>query len=504
MPKLIRIILYALIFISFLFCLWLPLHNELIIQTDIARDFLLLEETVQKRIPPLIGAHSGISGIYHGPLWIDINLPAFILGGGNPATVGLFWVFLYAIALIFVFYTAKKMFNLEIALFSTALYAMISVQEINNLSNPYGALMLFPLFFYFFYRYIMNGKFTTLLLAIFILGLIIQFQMAFGIPILILAFLYLIVFLVKKRRLIHLSSLFMIFITQSTSIFFELRHNFLQTRSLISYLNSQDRNFLSRINPNSILNQIIKSYTEGLIFFTKNNLFLNLIFLISLIISLIYILRKKNLPNKLAYKLFIYFYLGYWFLIMFYHGQVWIYYHWAFIPVLIILFCSSYQIINKKIFILLFSLFISILLIQQINRFVERNNYMGVSQASWQFFKSSVDKVFKDARSDFGYYVVCDDQLGYQGKYAFHYMQKFYQNKAFAYQKKDPTYVYIVTSSDPGFNPGNFVKQRIKIASDPVKIMKFKNGIQINKYQLAGSDLNTPSDPNLLNSLIFR
>lgn len=504
MPKIIKYFLYIIIFISFLFCLWLPLHNELIIQTDIARDFLLLEETVQKRTPPLIGAHSGISGIYHGPLWIYINLPAFILGGGNPAVTGLFWVLLYTIALFFVFYTAKKLFSLKIALMSTALYAMISVQEINNLSNPYGALMLFPLFFYLFYRYITNCKFTTLLFSIFILGIIIQFQMAFGIPILILTFLFLCVFLVKKRKLIHLSSFFMIFLTQSTLIFFELRHDFLQARSLISYINPQERNILSRINLNTILNQIIKSYTEGLIFFTKNNLFLNLIFLVSVIISLIYILRKKNLPDKLLYLLFSYFYLGYWFIMIFYRGQVWIYYHWAFIPVLIILFCSGYQIINKKIFYLLFFLFVSILLVQQINRFVERNNYMGVSQASWLFFKSSAAKVYKDTKSDFGYYVICDDQLGYQAKYAFHYMQKFFKNKAFAYQKKEHTYAYIISSSDSGYNPANFVKQRIKIESPPVKIMKFKNGIQINKYYLAGQDLKIPSDPNLLNSLIFR
>ncbi len=504
MNKLIKYFLYFFIFISFLFCLWLPLRNELIIQTDIARDFLLLEETIKKGVLPLIGAHSGISGIFHGPAWIYINLPAFILGGGNPAIVGFFWTFLYAMALFIIFFTTKKLFNFKIALLSTALYAMVSVQEINNLSNPYGALMFFPLFFYFFYRYLTTYRLTTLILSIFFLGIVIQFQMAFGVPILVLTIIYLFIFSIIKRKPTHFLSLLIILITQSTSILFEIRHNFTQTHSLISYLNSHNSNILNMLSFNSIFNQLTKALNEGLIFFTKNNLFLNLIFFTIILIYVKKSLQEKKFQHKLIYLLFLYFYFGYWFLMLFYSGQIWIYYHWAFIPVLIMLFSSLFQIINKKIFLPLFSFFIIFLFIQQINRFVERNNYIGVSQASWIFFKSSVEKIYRDTQGDFGYYVICDDQLGYQAKYAFHYLQKFYKNKAFSFKKKNTTYVYIVPSSDLGYNPNNFVKQRIKIQSSPLKIISFKNGIKINKYQIKESDLNNPSDPNLLDSMIFR
>lgn len=504
MIKPIKYLFYFLIAVSFIFCLWLPLNGELIIQTDIARDFLLLEEIVQKRIPPLIGAHSGISGIFHGPLWFYINVPFFILGRGNPAVVGFFWVLLYAVSLLILFYTGKKSFNFEIALLSTVLYAMISVQEVNNLSNPYGALILFPLFFYLFYCYTKSLKFAYLLLAIFILGLIIQFQMAFGLPILVLTLILLTVFLVKKRRLIHFTSLLVIILTQSTSILFELRHNFLQTRSFLNYLNKYDGNIVNILNLNSSINQITRSLTEGLIFFTKNDLYLNGIFFLVVLLTVVYTFRKKVLKNKSIYLLFAYFYFGYWFLILFYRDTIWMYYHWAFIPVLIILFCSTYQIISKKIFLLLFFIFTGILFTQQINRFIERNNYMSVTQASWRFIKSSAESVYNDAGGDFGYYVVSDDQLGYQAKYAFHFLEKFYRNKAAGYQKKHITYAYIVTSSDPGFNADNYVKQRIKIQSSPIKTIKFRNGIKINKYDVVGNDLTTSSDPNLINSLIFR
>lgn len=487
------LVVYFLIAVSFIFCLWLPLNGELIIQTDIARDFLLLEEIVQKRVPPLIGAHSGISGVFHGPLWFYINLPFFILGRGNPAVVGLFWVILYAISLLILFYSAKKLFNFEVAILSTTLYAMISVQEINNLSNPYGALILFPLFFYLFHRYTKNLKFIYLLLAVFILGLIIQFQMAFGIPILILTFLFLIVFLVKKQRLIHLASLFTIFFTQSTTILFELRHNFLQTRSLFEYLNKHEGSVT-----------IARPLTEGLIFFTKNNFYLNWIFVLMVLLVLVYVWRKKSLKNASIYLFFAYFYFGYWFLMRFYTGTIWVYYHWAFIPVLIILFCSVSQIMNKKLFLVLFFIFTGILFNQQINRFIERNNYMGVTQASWRFIKSSAESVYKDAKGDFGYYVVSDDELGYQAKYAFHYLQQFYKKKAFGYEKKDITYAYIVPSSDKGYSADNYVRERIKIKNPPIKIIKFQNGVRINKYKVTGGDLTTPSDPNLINSMIFR
>ncbi len=95
---------FVVILISTFFASWFAVNGDIIFHTDIARDFLLMEDVVKNKPITLIGPRSGgIPGVFHGPLWTYLNLPSFIIGGGNPAIVSWFWVILYLINLLIVY-----------------------------------------------------------------------------------------------------------------------------------------------------------------------------------------------------------------------------------------------------------------------------------------------------------------------------------------------------------------------------------------------------------------
>src|ERR1700733_1388991 len=87
----------------FLFSLHL-LNGDLLFHTDIARDFLLIQDIVVNHKLALIGPRAGgIPGTYFGPIWIYLTIPAFFIGNGDPLVVGYFWLFLMIAALGIIF-----------------------------------------------------------------------------------------------------------------------------------------------------------------------------------------------------------------------------------------------------------------------------------------------------------------------------------------------------------------------------------------------------------------
>ncbi|MBI3380287.1 hypothetical protein HY029_06055 [Candidatus Gottesmanbacteria bacterium] len=110
-----KIVLFIVFFNLFL-ASWYFIQGDLNFNTDIARDFLLLEDLKQKKVV-LIGARAGPAGFFHGPAWMYLNLPIYILGNGNPVVVGWFWIALTIGFLFYSFKIAKKIFDEKLLTF---------------------------------------------------------------------------------------------------------------------------------------------------------------------------------------------------------------------------------------------------------------------------------------------------------------------------------------------------------------------------------------------------
>ena len=108
--KYLKVLFLILILLSLFFASWYVVNGDLTFSSDIARDFLLFGEITEKKFV-LIGPKSSVMGLFHGPLWLYLNYPAYLIGNGNPLVVGVWWIILDAVFLVSVFFISKKLFN---------------------------------------------------------------------------------------------------------------------------------------------------------------------------------------------------------------------------------------------------------------------------------------------------------------------------------------------------------------------------------------------------------
>jgi len=132
--SLIKIFLLLIIGINIFFLIWYLINGDLYFHTDIARDFLLLDDLAKRKLVLIGPRSSGLFGFYHGPLWMYLNLPAFLLGKGNPIVVGWFWILLFILFLSSSYFVAKRMFNKKVALVFTT-FLSIDLFRNNKISQ---------------------------------------------------------------------------------------------------------------------------------------------------------------------------------------------------------------------------------------------------------------------------------------------------------------------------------------------------------------------------------
>lgn len=226
-------------------------QNNLTFWYDPARDLLAAWDNLSKIT--LIGPTSGIPGIFYGPYWIWL-LSMGLLFSKNPVVVTFITATLpYVLVLPFVWFRLKRVFH-QTALFCGWLLFMLGTGTIyaTELWNPYPA----PLFTIVLLTLLLLVNVTTIslknslkiILAGFFLGLIIAFHLSFGISLLLGLSLFYVtdifrvvrqsrhgeVFTLIKKYLLNLV-LFVggLFVSFLPTLFFEIRHGFNQTHTLL-------------------------------------------------------------------------------------------------------------------------------------------------------------------------------------------------------------------------------------------------------------------------------
>lgn len=505
MKKNLFLIIVFFILFGIYLCAYPVLHNDLGYNTDIARDFLILQDIVNTHKLPLIGPRTGgIDGLFHGPLWPWINLPAFIIGNGNPVVTGWFWVFLITCSIFTTYYVGKKVFNVYVGLLSALVVSLMSVLYSSSLLNPFGAILFSPLFFYFFYKYVKSEKPVFLVLAFFVTGLLIQFEVAFGGPILLLSLAYLLLFLYKKKKLKHLLSAFILIIPLSTYILFDLRHNFLQLSSIFMHIG--DETGSGNVPFSGFLHNRISGALNGLLSMQNAPFVLT----ISILLLFIYIgiksYRNKKLKSREFYLLFIYFYLGYWPLSFYLNGYVLGFHFLPFVPVALIILSSSYLLIRKEIFLIIFLCVLWFNFLPAKNIVDNFASESGKSAASWRFNYQLAKTIFQNSSSEFGYYVFTPDEQGYGPRYSLTYANKDYPNVIIYPNTKKPITEIIMSPPISGGDLDRewFIKNRVMINKSPESVTNYVNGYKVEKFSLTDDETKVPSDPNLVNGLFFR
>lgn len=485
---------------------------DLLYETDIARDFLLLDDMVTERKISLIGGRSSIPGVFHGPFYYWLVLPFFAFSGGNPVAVSIFWLLLYWLFLGSFYYIGNKVFKNKFALISTAFIASLTTFIPVGFTHTVIANFLIMPFIYLVYLYIQEGKLWQLLAAVFTAGLLIQFQMAFGVPMLILLGGYTIYHIIKTKKYSHLLAGLIILIPLSTFIMFDLRHDFIQMRSVLNFFSDEKAGG----SINGYYNDRVVSITDSFNVLTlpieKIRNVISFVVIISLLFLIIKNYKSKE-KNKTIISLATLVIFGFWIVTIPFQGNVWPQYYRPLLPVII--FCLTFillYLVPKKIGAVVLILFIGS------NIFFSVKNGIGYIKSSptsdeihWKFYRQMINDIFLDNQQQpFAYFAFSPDQYGYQAKYALRYFPKQRNIEAASFIKLPTTYLIIAPNDhkNPWANEDYWQVEQVKINRAPDKTWTYAtkdvNSYTIRKFFLSEDELKIEADPYLLDGIHFR
>jgi hypothetical protein len=479
------------------------LRGDLNFHTDIARDFLLLDDLAQKKVV-LIGARAGPAGFFHGPAWMYLNLPAYLLGNGNPVVVEGFWIILTALFLWYSFSIAKKLFEERTAFLYLLFMSCYLIFFVREYSHQYAGMMLMPLFFYTFLQYVKTVKAKYLATNVLISGFLIQFEIAYGGPLTFLAFLFMFYTLLKHKKFLHIIIYTLILIPLSTYILFDLRHNFMMLHSLQEYMKG------NKLEHYVGIMDIIKNRIE---YMTSSALPLlwglpsptNI--LGALFLGILLNVARETKENK-VYRYFFYFFFGYFIFSLtnryYLLGQHFL----GFVPIVFMMVASLITTRFQKYILLLFLFIILNNQVEALKFIVSTIPTTGTAETSWKFYDTLGQKVFAmGSEKEFGYFVWTPDKFAYAPRYGMVYAGRINPaKKSYLFMKKPVTYLIFSPAlvGDTAVDGQFWKTHSITITKQPQSVFTFPNGYRIERYELTPTEAATPFDPTQDMGIHFR
>jgi len=207
---------------------------------DMGRDVTVLREILHGDLK-LTGPTTGISGVFLGPLWYYLGLPGYLITGGSPYGIQLWYIFLSSLSIPLYWILCKKLLPKPWSIVAAFLLSLTpgGFSGTNFVWNPMLALPLMTgALISFFYSRRSN---RYLYLGFLLLSLTLQAEFAYAV-FFVTAFWLLSPWLMGKFRAKKLIGITLVIIaTLIPQILFEVTHNFSMTQSLIHGMNEQGK-----------------------------------------------------------------------------------------------------------------------------------------------------------------------------------------------------------------------------------------------------------------------
>jgi 4-amino-4-deoxy-L-arabinose transferase-like glycosyltransferase len=297
---------YLLLFVIILIGAFLRLTgvftNSFAFTYDVGRDLLAVNQIIHTLKIPLIGATTGMEGVFYGPWWYYLLIIPFIIVQGDPSGISLFMALLGVVTVFLSFLVGKKIGGNLLGLILAALISFSPATISNQIWNPYMAWPFMMLLFYFVAQ--SYGKDTkrrslSFLLIGLCLGFVFDAEIFFGMLFCIGTFLGLIITLRKSFKIKCILSLIGGFlIVLAPRIVFDLRHQFLISSHFLYTLThgipqTHYTPFLSRI---SMLKDLFWGIWLNTL--TNNIVWVGVLLLIATIFLLLFSFKKANKLEK--------------------------------------------------------------------------------------------------------------------------------------------------------------------------------------------------------------
>ncbi len=281
------------------------LSNNFLFLIDQGRDMMAVKNIVFDHHLTLIGPYTSLQGVFQGPLYYYLlSIPTFILKGDPWG--GIFLMLLISLAtMVIAFFWMKKLFGTNAALVTLFLVAICpaAAAGATYIWNPHPMWLLVTIYIFLFYEIHRNKRYQLFLWPI--TALMFHFQAALAFFVLFASFLYSFIFgrrfFREKEFYLGLLISVIFFLPQ---IIFELKHNFLMTKSIITLFHGKDQGLLVTGEPSKY-----KDLIDGHIFAFQvnfNSSFLHdgimanlpLLFFAFLILMLLFANKLKIISKK--------------------------------------------------------------------------------------------------------------------------------------------------------------------------------------------------------------
>ena len=264
---------------------------------DQGRDLLKVAQIVFEHQPTLIGPTSGLQGIFYGPWWYYFLSPILFFSKGNPQGVANFFGLLAVLTVIFLFFLLRKVTGSSILAFSLALIASMSSSWMLGptlIWNTSLTPVLLIAFFYVILRISNKPSYSLFFFMGIIAFLIMDSELPFGLMLSLNVLISLLLF----RKIFYKKHFLLTFLGMaailSPRIIFDIKHNFLISKSIASYI-IHPINYGQEVPIINRLYNRLDLYWE--IFsqaFTKNNKIFALALIIAIGVLILIISRDKR------------------------------------------------------------------------------------------------------------------------------------------------------------------------------------------------------------------
>ena len=211
---------------------------------DQGRDMMAVKRIIYDHSPTLIGPYTSLQGVFQGPLWYYLLAVPTVILDGNPWGTVVLMLTISLSALIVAYLWTKKLFGQTAAIFTLFLFAISpeAVAAATYTWNPHPMWLLVILYIFSFYELVVLKKQRYHLAVWPLISLMFHFQTALAVFIFAASLVFLVIF---SRKNITQKNFFygtiiggIFFIPQ---VLFELRHDFLMTRSVLNIFSGHDR-----------------------------------------------------------------------------------------------------------------------------------------------------------------------------------------------------------------------------------------------------------------------
>lgn len=231
------IFIVCLFFIAFFLRTYLIPQN-LFFGPEQGRDFLAIKNIAINHDLTLIGAKTDIDGIFHGPIYYYLATLPFLMSRGSPVFVSFFFIAINSLTVFLIYCLGKTLFNKRVGIFSAIIFTFSfgAVVYSRWLSNPQLSIPLSGLYFLFLYRFL-RGHSLSLIWASIVFFLLGESELLnfifYGTITLLIIILFNNEFKKQKLSNLIISLLILIIGSLGNYVVFDLRHNFLISKSLL-------------------------------------------------------------------------------------------------------------------------------------------------------------------------------------------------------------------------------------------------------------------------------